>query len=78
MHLMHDNAARRFGVSNDIKVGNTANLAVFSVDDEYTVDSNTFLSMGRSTPFDGMKLYGECIMNMCKGRITWQKNSTEK
>ena len=78
VHLMHDNAARRFGVSNDIKVGNTANLAVFSVDDEYTVDSNTFLSMGRSTPFDGMKLYGECIMNMCKGRITWQKNSTEK
>lgn len=78
VRLMHDNAARRFGVSNDIKVGNAADLAVFSVHDEYTVDSNTFLSMGKATPFDGMKLYGECIMNMCKGRITWQKNSTEK
>ncbi len=38
---------------------------------EYTVDSSEFLSMGRATPFEGLKLSGRCLMTVCKGKAVY-------
>ena len=41
-----------------IKVGGAADLCVYDLNAKYTVDPKNFLSMGRSTPFEGWEVYG--------------------
>lgn len=69
--LMHDNPGKRFGISNPIKEGESANLTVFNLDECYSIDSQTFISKGKSTPFDGLNVYGKCKMTICNGNIVW-------
>ncbi len=73
MELMHDNAKERFGIGNDIKPGEIADLAVFDLNEEYVVNPEEFESMGKSTPFEGAKVYGRCKLTMCKGNIVWEE-----
>lgn len=73
--LMHTNPAARFGIDAGIKKGKTANLTVFDLNKEYTVNTNEFMSMGRSTPFDGTKVYGRCLMTVANGNIVWRENN---
>jgi dihydroorotase len=53
-----------------LNVGDRADIAVFDVDNSYTIDSNSFVSKGRNTPFNGMKVYGRAVLSVCKGKIT--------
>ncbi len=46
-------------------------FTVFRLDSECTVDSGTFLSMGRSTPFDGWTVSAKCMMTVCGGAVVW-------
>lgn len=39
----------------------------------YTVDPDTFLSMGRATPFAGMQVYGKCLETKHQGNIVWRE-----
>ena len=66
VELMAINPRRRFGlpVSDDI--------CVFDVGSEFTVDPNEFLSKGRSTPFQGEKLYGQCRLTVKDGKIVYK------
>ena len=73
VELMHDNPARRFGFGTPLAVGQPADLTVFDLDAEYTVDPEKFQSMGRATPFAGMTLYGVCKLTMIGGNIVWQE-----
>lgn len=41
------------------EVKGTANFAIFDLEKEWTVDSEEFVSMGKATPFEGMKLIGK-------------------
>lgn len=77
MELMHDNPAKRFSLGSDIEIGAKADLTVFNFDDEYEIDPEDFVSMGRSTPFKGMKVYGKCLMTMCAGNIVWQEEDND-
>lgn len=56
-----------------IEVGAPADLAVFDLDSEYTVDPERFETMGRSTPFAGWRLSGGCVMTLHGGRTVYQK-----
>lgn len=47
-------------------------LAVFEIAEEYTVDPNEFLSMGRATPFAGKRVLGRCVLTVCNGRIAYE------
>lgn len=76
--LMHDNPNKRFGIGSDIEIGAAANLTVYNLSKEYIIDSSEFLSMGKSTPFDGKKVFGKCLMTMCDGRIVWQEENDVK
>ena len=66
--LMSDNPAQRFGLDRGIVEGKQANLAVFDLDSEYTIDPAQFISHGHATPFEGRKVKGKCVMTFCGGR----------
>ncbi|MBR7150081.1 MAG: dihydroorotase [Oscillospiraceae bacterium] len=72
MELLHDNAAKRFGCGTPLAVGESADLTVFDLEEEYTVDPDKFCSMGRATPFAGTKLSAVCKLTMCGGEIVWE------
>jgi len=71
--LLHDNPCRRFGID----MNPTDNFTVFDLNACYEIDPEQFLSMGRSTPFAGMQVYGECKMTIAGGKIAWLSSSTE-
>lgn len=73
IEIMHDNPMERFGIGTDIKEGEIANLTVFDLDNEFTVNSGEFLSMGKATPFDGKKVYGRCKITIYEGEIVWNE-----
>ena len=73
VELMSSAPAKRFGIpGGEIEVGKPANLAVFDIDTEYTIDSSEFASMGRATPFEGWRVRGKCLMTVCAGRTVWR------
>ncbi len=69
IELMSISPAKRFGISCNLNVGEKANLNVFDLDKKYVVNPSEFYSMGKSTPFDGMELFGKCIMTVCNGNV---------
>ena len=44
---------------------------MFDLPDSYTIDPAEFLSMGRSTPFEGWRVSGRCRMTAYRGEIVW-------
>lgn len=70
--LMHTNPRNRFGIGTPLEVGQPASLTVYDLEKAYTIDPETFHSMGRSTPFAGKKVCGACKLTMYQGNIVWQ------
>ncbi len=60
-----------FGLGGGLAEGESADIAVFDLDEEYRIDSKTFLSMGKATPFDGMRVHGKCVLNLLKGETVY-------
>ena len=52
-----------------IEVGKEANMTVFDLNEEWTVDASQFKSKCRISPFDGYKLKGKQKMTIIKGKI---------
>ena len=73
IELMTFNPARRFGFPCGLEEGMPADFTVFDLNSEYVVDPDAFLSMGRATPFEGRRVFGECLMTVCGGEIAWRK-----
>ena len=67
VELLAINPRRRFG----IPLGNS--FSVWDLSKQYRVDPNTFLSMGRATPFAGRALFGENLLTVHNGRAVYQK-----
>lgn len=72
LELMNTNPRKRFGIGTEIKVGENADISIFDLNKEYTIDSSKFASKGRNTPFNGYKVYGKCEMTIVKGKIVWE------
>ena len=75
VELMHTSPMRRFGCGTEIAVGQVADLTVFDLNETYTVDPETFLTMGRATPFTGTQLTGACKLTMIGGEIVWKEDT---
>ena len=69
IELMHTNPCCRFGIA----LNPTENFTVFDLNSHSVIDPETFLSMGKSTPFAGMEVSAECLLTVAGGRIVWQK-----
>jgi dihydroorotase len=74
VELMSINPAKRFRTGAFWGDGGPADLAVFDLDACHTVNPDNFLSMGKSTPFAGRRVFGECLLTICGGRIVYKKD----
>ena len=70
--LMCVNPRKRFGIPF-----HKDDYTVFDLGSRYTIQSKEFISMGRSTPFEGRSVCGKCIKTVCGGKTVWQENMTE-
>jgi len=73
--LMSESPRKRFRLGGSLVEGQSADLAVFDTENEYSIDPSGFLSKGRSTPFEGWKVYGKCILTLYKGEKVWEDNN---
>ncbi len=72
IELMQVNPAKRFGIGGSLKIGEPADLTVFDLCGEYAIDPKDFLSMGRSTPFEGEMVFGKCLLTLVGGIPAWE------
>lgn len=73
--LMHGAPIRRFGCGTELAEGQPADLTAFDLTKTYTVDPETFLTMGRATPFAGCALTGVCKLTMIGGSPVWKEET---
>ena len=67
--LLVTNARERFGLPLDDC------WSVWDLNEEYTVDPENFVSMGKATPFAGWKLFGKCILTVCDGMVVYRNKA---
>ena len=53
---------------------NSKDFTIYDLEEEYIIDSDTFLSKARSTPFDGMNVFGKCVATIHDGNIVWEES----
>ncbi len=46
---------------------------ILDLDTPYVIDSSTFLSKGRSTPFEGRQVWGRCMETIYKGKTVYKR-----
>ncbi|HSH44515.1 MAG TPA: dihydroorotase, partial [Longimicrobiales bacterium] len=72
IHRMSTAPARAFNLdAGTLREGAPADVTVFSLDDEWTVDPEAFASKSRNTPFAGRTLRGRNHMTIVGGRVVW-------
>lgn len=74
IELMAEAPRRIFALGGGLAAGEKADIAVFDLDNEFTVDPATFLSKGRSTPFEGWRLHGQTILTLVDGRAAYRND----
>ena len=74
IEVMSINPAKRFGLKAGIEEGELASLCVFDLEKEYEINPEKFKSKGKSTPFNRMKVFGECVLNIVNGKTVWEKS----
>ena len=65
VELMSIKPRKRFGIEGDL------GFTVFDLSEEYCIDPNEFLSKGKSTPFEGERVFGKCLLTVCNGRVVY-------
>ncbi len=63
MELMCYNARKRF----NIPLGD--DFSVWDLDKKYDINSDEFVSKGKSTPFEGASVFGRCLVTVKDGKI---------
>ncbi|MBR3142314.1 MAG: dihydroorotase [Clostridiales bacterium] len=56
-----------------MNIGDDADLAAFDLENEFVFEKDKMLSKSRNTPYDGWKLYGETILTVMGGKVTYEK-----
>ena len=67
IEVMSTNPAKRFGINLD------GDFSVWNITKEYEIDVETFLSKGKSTPFDGWKVFGDNLLTVKNGNVVYKK-----
>ena len=55
-------------------MGSPADVTIIDPDAEYIIDTMTFLSKGKNTPFNGRKVKGQVVATICDGNVVYQKD----
>ncbi len=67
MDLLCVNPRKRFQIPTDPQ-----DYSVWNLEQNYTIRSEDFLSLGKSTPFEGRTVYGRCLKTVCGGRTVYE------
>ena len=65
VELLSVKPRERFGIKSDV------GFTVFDLGDEYDIDPEDFLSMGKSTPFEGLRVFGRCLLTVYEGKAVY-------
>ena len=65
VEIMSAGPRKRFGIDSD------AGFTVFDLSSEYEIDPKDFLSMGKSSPFTGERVFGECLLTVYDGSVRY-------
>ena len=68
IELMALNPRYRFGIPMD-----EGDKVIIDLETPFTIDSSHFKSMGRSTPFEGMQVWGRCEETIYKGKTVYKR-----
>lgn len=55
-----------------VQVGSVADIAVFDLDQSYTINPEDYLSKSSNTPFNGYTVQGMCVLTLVGGQVVWQ------
>ena len=69
--LMSKNPRERFGIESNV------GFSVWNLDEEYTVNPSEFATMGRSTPFEGARVFGKNIATVCDGKLVYLEGANK-
>ena len=61
----------KFNKLNEIKKGEICDLCIFDLKEEYEINPEEFISMGKSTPFAGEKVFGRCVATIYKDKFVY-------
>lgn len=74
--LMSVNPRKLMGLPAGIRIDEPADLVVADPNKEWIVDPHLFASKGRSTPFEGCKLFGEILLTIYDGAVVFRQRGT--
>ena len=60
------NPGKRFGIEVE-------GYSIWDLNAEYPIDPRDFVSMGKATPFEGMKVFGKCMATAWNDRLVWKE-----
>ena len=67
IELLVINPRKRF----DLPFG--CDYSIWDLDEDYKVDPNEFISLGKATPFEGWNVNGRCLATVCDGKLIYKK-----
>ena len=67
LEVMVDAPRKRF----NLPLGD--DFSVWDLEEEYEIDPNEFLSMGKATTFTGWKVNGRCKATVCDGKVVYKE-----
>ena len=65
VYMLTEAPRKRFGIKE-------SGYSVWDLDSEYEVCPDKFLSKGKSTPFEGRRVYGKCVLTVCDGKTVFE------
>ena len=65
LEVMVDNPRKRFG----LPMGK--DFTVWDLNEEYEIDPEEFVSLGKATTFNGWKVSGKCVATVCDGKLVY-------
>lgn len=73
VELMALNPRRIFGIKGGVEIGDRADVTVVNLDAQFLVNTDDFVSMGKSSPFDNCELNGVVLATIHNGKIVYEK-----
>ena len=70
VELMAAAPRKRFGLESSVD-----DFCEWDLSEEYVIDPDSFLTMGRSTPFAGRKVFGRCLRTVMNGRTVYEREN---
>lgn len=71
---MSYNPAKIIGIDKGTLLpGKVADITIINPDTEYVIDSKTFVSLGKNTPFDGKKVKGKVMATIVAGEVVYSE-----